>query len=289
VLLAVVAATLFAVAAVLQQRGARTEARMVPPGGRRFAFRLSERLLGSPVWLTGTVVDGIGFAAHASALHLGSLGVVQPVLTLTLPISLVIAGARPRSRLSSGDWSGVGLLCAGVALFLGVAAPSNGPARSSAILFAATVVTAAVIALCTVAGRGAGPAGRALSWGTAAAIAFGLTAALTKAAVADLTTAGIPGLLLDWPFWVLIVVGASGVLLEQGAFAAGPLAAAMLPITLVNPLTATVLGLLAWREHVGGGPFATLVSVLVGMALAGVGTLVVSRSALLQPPRPRVR
>lgn len=286
VLLAGVAAVLFAAAAVLQQRGARSEARMVRPASRRVAWQLVKRLAGSPVWLAGSTVDAAGFAVHATALHIGSLAVVQPVLTLTLPASLVLAGARTRSRPSGIDWVGVGLLCGGVVVFLAVTAPNEGPMRSAGALPLATLVTALLAAAFAMLGRDAGPTRRALAWGAAAAIAFGLTAALTKAATADLAAGGVARLLLDWPGWVLPVVAAAGVALQQGAFASGPLAAAMLPITLINPVTATLLGLLAWREHLAGGPFATVLAVLISLALVAAGTAIVSRSALLQR-RPR--
>jgi len=71
--LALVAAALFAVAAVAQQRAAAA----VPKdrvGGLRLVLTLARR----PLWWVGTLADVGGYAAQAAALGLGSLLLVQP-------------------------------------------------------------------------------------------------------------------------------------------------------------------------------------------------------------------
>lgn len=285
--LAVLAAVIFAFGSVLQQRGARSSSRMLLPGRRRKGLRLATLLAGSPVWLFGGLLALVGFGFHAAALHAGSLAIVQPVQTLTLPASLLLASARAH-HIAPADWAGIAALCGGVAVFLVVAAPHDGPLRNRAVLLLATVVTFGVIALLAVAGARADPGARGLLMGSAAAIGFALTAALTKAATTDLAEHGLAGLFMNFPFYLLVLAAVAGVGLEQAAFADAPLASVMLPVTLLNPIVATALGLVAWHEHLSSGAVAVLVAVLVGLAAATVGVSVLSRSTLLQPEPVRV-
>lgn len=286
--LAVVAAVLFAVSGVVQQRATHAASRLVLPGRSRAATRTAGRLLFSGPWLAGSAIALVGFGFHASALNLGSLSVVQPLLTLTLPVSIVLGGGRGR-RVPLGDWSGVVLMCAGVAAFLAVTASPAGAPRPRAILLTAVLIAVCVTAGLYLLGSRLPPAGRAAAWGSAAAIAFGVTAALTKAATEDLTRSGAAHTLADWPLWGLIVAAVSGVILEQAAFASGPLTAVMVPVTMLNPISACVLGEIGWHQHLAGSAGLVAVAIAVGLLLALFGVLMLSRSSLLAPPPVRVR
>lgn len=283
-----IAAVVFAAGSVLQQRGARSSARLVLPRTRRKGLRLAHLLLGSPTWLAGAALALIGFGFHATALHAGSLAIVQPIQTLTLPASLLLASARAR-RIARVDWLGIGCLCAGVAVFLVVAAPHDGPPRSRAILLLVTVILSGAIVLLRLAGSAAVGGTRGLLLGSSAALALGLTAALTKAATSDLAAGGAAELFGNWPVYGLLVAAVAGVGLEQAAFAGAPLATVMLPVTLLNPVAATLVGMVAWHERLGNGPIAVLAAVAAGIGLAAVGTSLLSRSPLLSDPKPRVR
>jgi hypothetical protein len=286
--LAVIAALVFAVGSVLQQRGAHASARLVLPHRRRKGLRLANLLLGSPTWLAGAGLALCGFGIHATALHAGSLAVVQPIQTLTLPASLLIAGARAH-RIARVDWLGIASLCGGVAVFLVISAPHDGPPRSRGLLLLVALVVTGLVALFWIAGEKAIASTRGLLLGSAAALALGLTAALTKATTSDLADGGIGHALANWPLYGLVVAAVAGVGLEQAAFAGAPLATVMLPVTLLNPVAATLMGMLAWHERLSSGALAVLVGILAGLALAAVGTSVLSRSPLLQEPPARVR
>jgi drug/metabolite transporter (DMT)-like permease len=288
VVLAALAAVLFAVGSVLQQRAAHASARLVLPHRRGRGRRLATLLSGSPTWLGGQLVILVGFACHASALHLGSLAVVQPVLALTLPASILIGGARGRHRPGAGDWAGIAALLAGVVLFLVVSSPSDGPPRPAWTLALASAVATGVSGLLALAATRSGPVGRALLLSTASSTLLALAAALTKAVLGTLTTAGLLAVVADWQLYALVIAGVSGVVLEQMAFSEGSLAAAMVPITLLNPVVATLLGLVAWHETLAAPPTAIAVGVCVGIVLAGAGAGLLSRSALLRPAPARV-
>jgi len=87
---------------------------------------------------------------------------------------------------------------------------------------------------------------------------FGLTAALIKA-VGDQLGSGLVVVLTHWPIYALLVIGPSGLLVNQVAFQAGPLSASPPASTAVDPLASIVLGLLlfdgkATRQTVGSHP-----------------------------------
>src|SRR4051794_8044850 len=91
---AVVAALFFAVSAALQQSAARTAALAAPATGpARWlpALALLRGLARNRWWLAGWAANICGFALHAVALHLGSIGAVQALMTLQLLFALPLA------------------------------------------------------------------------------------------------------------------------------------------------------------------------------------------------------
>lgn len=288
VLLAVVAALLFALSAAFQHRAAHGASRLVIAGTKSAGRRTFGRLLGSPTWLIGAGLAGVGFGFHAAALQLGSIALVQPLLTLTLPISVIVGGARERRTIERSDWAALATMCLGVVAFIAVTAAPAGAARPRGVLFLGVVAAAGLTALLTVVGRGMGPAGRATMWGCAAAVAFGITATLTKAMTADLASGAPLTALTDWPLWGLLLAAVAGIGLEQAAFAAGPITAVMVPVTLLNPVAACVIASFGWHQSLLGGAAVVLAAISVAIALSVAGVVLLSRSALLQPAPRRV-
>lgn len=286
---AVVAAVFFAVSAVCQQRAAHGVVRLVVPGRRSAGRRTAQRLVGSRLWLTGSALAGLGFAFHATALQLGSVAFVQPVMTLTLPVSVLLGAARAKLRIASWDWLSLGVMCAAVVAFLTVTAAPTGAARGRGLLFTGTVVAIAIVVALVVIGRLLGSAGRAALWGAAAAGSFGITATLTKATTGDLATHGLGATLTSWPLYLLIIAAVGGVALEQAAFAIGPLTAVMVPVTLLNPLGATLIASFGWHQRLLGGAVFATTMILIAVVLATVGIIMLARSSLVQPAPARVR
>src|SRR3954453_19352013 len=83
VTLAVVAAFLYALGTVLQEKGATEEG---SDAGMRadFLARLAQR----PVWLLGVGIELVGFALQATALGLGRLIIVQPIQVTSVVFAL---------------------------------------------------------------------------------------------------------------------------------------------------------------------------------------------------------
>jgi hypothetical protein len=105
---------------------------------------------------------------------------------------------------------------------------------------------------------------------------------------------GGPGAVLsNWSLYVLVAAGAATMLLASHALAAGPLAASQPGFTIFDPLSACLLGVLLFGEHIRAGA-VDLAGEALAVAVVIAGAVVLSRSCLALgesrspscPPRP---
>src|SRR5258708_9079259 len=90
---------------------------------------------------------------------------------------------------------------------------------------------------------------RAAVLGCATGISWGFVAAVIKELSSHLGD-GIGAIVSSWSPYVLIVVGAATMLLASHALAAGPLAASQPGFTILDPFSASMLGLFLFGEHI---------------------------------------
>lgn len=276
-LFALVAAFLFALGTVLQQRVA---ARASDQEAVKAGFLL--RLVRRPLWLAGVAIDGLGTAAQAVALGIGRLVVVQPVLAMSVVFALPLGARLSGQRVGRREVSGALAVTAGLGAFLVVSDPAGG--REDAPLRAWLLAGALCVALSAAlvgAGIRARPSARAFLLGCASGVLFGLTAALIKVVVERLDE-GLGAVVLHWQLWALAAVGLVGMSLSQAALQTGVLAPAMAAMTALDPLTSIALGigLLDERPHSGTlGYVACAIS--LGVLVGGLAVLAASRP----PPR----
>ena len=284
-------------------------------GSRGFDPLLVFRLARRPVWLLGFAGMLAGFGCQLTALHFGPLAVVQPILAIELPFVFGYLAVTSPGRVGRGDWLAALAMSAGVAVFLVAASPSGGRDQAPAASWlAAGVIIVLAIAAAVAASRldrgpgrpggdvdpgarpgseaGPGQAGhseigagrpglpwRAACLGVATGIAWGFVAAVVKELSARLG-GGLAVVFTTWPVYVLMAAGAAAMLLTAHAMAAGPLAASQPGFTLLDPLTATILGVALYREDVDTSPAALAAQAVALVALA-VGARALSRGALL--------
>jgi drug/metabolite transporter (DMT)-like permease len=282
ILLAVAASFCTATASVCQRVGAQT----IQTTGfdARLVFRLARR----PVWLAGIASMILGFVLQLTALHFAPLALVQPILALELLIVfgyMAVLGRR-RVQMRGRDWMAAVGMSAGIGLFLGVASPSGGRLHASGTSWLqAGLVTfgAVILGLAVAAPQGRRPgvsrSRRAAVLGCATGISWGFLAAVIKELSSHLG-GGVDGILSSWSLYVLIVVGAATMLLASHALAAGPLAASQPGFTVLDPLSASLLGVFLFGEHVRTG-FPDLVAEVLALALVVAGASVLSHSCLV--------
>ncbi len=291
-ILAVLAACANATSSVLQRKANKRV-----PQKENMSLRQIRDLLRQPVWFGGIAAITVGFLLQASALGEGELSVVEPVLVLELPFTLIVASWVFRSRLGLREWVPTAAMTAGLAGLLYLLAPTAGAppelhwyewlagVGGNLLLVGFLVLMARRGSFRGVAKKDSGEHGaqhggsfRAAVLAVAAGSAFGLTAALMKAMTRTFE-AGILHAFTDWPIYAMVATGALGMFLTQSALNAGPLIAAQPGLTLSDPLISVLWGVMAFQEQVQQGWFILGQVACAAVIVAGVITL--ARSPLL--------
>jgi drug/metabolite transporter (DMT)-like permease len=284
-LLAVLAACANATSSVMQRKANREV-----PRKQNLSPRLIWSLAHQPTWFGGVLAITAGFLLQAAALGNGQLSVVEPILVLELPATLILASWVFRARLGWREWASIALMAAGLAGVLFALSPSGGQTanvRWYAWLTAIGINLAVAGALVAYgrrgpAGRGrsdkAGSARQAAVLGVAAGSAFGLTAALMKGMTGTFA-AGIGGVVTHWELYGMIATGVLGMFLLQSALNAGQLIAAQPGLTLTDPIVSILWGVLVFGERVRTGWF--VIPAVAGALMLAAAVLVLIRSPLL--------
>ncbi|MET0276135.1 MAG: DMT family transporter [Acidimicrobiia bacterium] len=275
VVLALLAAFLFAIAAVAQQRVAST--------ADAHGWRLFLALVKSPRWWAGTVSDNVGYLVQAGALAVGSLLLVQPLLVTMLLFALPLGARYAGRRITRASMWWAASLAVSLAVFLiaGNADPGvdNAPWRDWTVSLA--VCGAVVVAGLVIAARPGRP--RALGLAMVTGVMFGLVSALTKT-VTDQFGDGISELLSSWETYALIAVGVSGFVAQQLAFQAGSLEISFPAATVLEPLTAAVIGMAVLQERIQADG-ATWILIGVSVLVMVLATAALARAGVPTPPR----
>ena len=265
--LAIVAAFLFALAAVLQQRGAVTQG----AGGMSIGFFLN--LLRSPPWLLGSTALLAGYAVQGAALGKGRLVIIQPLLVSTIVFALPLGILLTHQVVTRRDWAAAAGVVAALATFIVVGAPAAGVDDAADWKWAVSSVVVIILAAgVMLVGRRARPGRRAAALGTVAGMLFGMSASLAKPVVEELDDSGLSAVLEDWRAWALVIMGVAAFLIQQGALATGQLAPAVATTSLANPVVASIIGIVILEERLAGGLLRKSVAVgaLVAAALCAI-------------------
>jgi drug/metabolite transporter (DMT)-like permease len=270
ILLALVAALLFALGTVLQQKASLDAPSTAEGSHSGLLLRMARR----PVWLAGIAADALGFGAQAVALTIGRIAVVQPLLIASVVFALPLGARLTGQHVGRRDVGAAVLVTVALAAFLVVANPSGG--RSDAPPHAWLIAGAALggaSALLALLARGAPRKLKAALLGAGAGLLFALSAALTKS-VGDEVRHGVLTALGDWHLYALALVGYASLTLNQLALATGALAPAIATSMALDPIASVVLGVTLFAETLS----ATTLGMAVGVAalaatLAGIAVL----------------
>ncbi|SEG92343.1 hypothetical protein SAMN04489712_13322 [Thermomonospora echinospora] len=270
VLLALVASLCNATASVLQRRGTLA----VPEGAGPLLF--ARTLLRRPVWLAGIAALIGGFVLQAAALGFGGLSLVEPLLVMELPFTMLIIALFFRARLSAQTWLATVAMTAGLAGLLVAAAPGAGisaPATADWVL-AALGVACAIAAMLVAAWLVRGSR-RTVLLGAATGVGFAFTAALMKGSTGILKSDPVQAL-TSWQPYAMVATGLFSLMLLQVTLHSGTLVAAQPPLTIIDPVASIILGALLFDEPIRAGPWIALE--LVGVGLIVYGAIEISRT-----------
>ncbi|MDJ1135627.1 DMT family transporter [Streptomyces iconiensis] len=279
VLLSLVSALCYALAAIVQERIASTTA----------PSRLG--LLRSGRWWSAALLQGGGALLHVVALGLGPLTVVQPLGVLTLVLAAPMAAVLVRRPVSRAAWRGIALVSAGLAgiLLLTGADGDDSLTRNGQFVLAGAVLGAVALLVCTAglvrrtAHGSRGPVLRSVTLALAAGVAYGAASVFVKTLADDWTSASLFAAL---PLLALIaVLAAAGLSASQASYRGGGLAAPLATATVANPVVAATAGIVLLGEGFRYGLSGVLLVSAAGLAAAwGLIVLTFDKAGMPRDP-----
>ena len=266
-LLAVLAAVLFAVGAVLQH-----EAAELSTSDGSLSLR---RLIKRRRWMLGQTATVLGTLGQVAALAVAPVAVVQPVLAVTLVVGLGLRAVRTRQAPLRLELIGAALTTGGLGVFLVAAQPAAGADHappSSLQVFLAVAISLSLVLGATLLGHGAHGA---VACGGAAGIAAGIAAVLISVGVRSMQQDGWAKALAGVTVWGALVVALVAIVAGQQAYARGALAWSLPSLILLDPLAAVPAAGLLLGEHLEHGSVAIWLPAAI---VAAIGVVVLART-----------
>lgn len=273
VLAALVAVCLNATAAVLQ-----ADVTHQVPGRGALEMRLLADLVRRPLWLLGTGAAAVAFLFQATALWFGPLVLVQPILVTSLLVTVALRAQLARRLPRASVVLGAVLCAGGLSLFLGLAHPHGGNgAITASDLVPLAPVLGGILVLSLLGAIGRRGNARAVPLAVAAGILYGVNAGLVKLVTRQLGESVLEPT-RHWELYLALACGLLGVQLNQAAFQAGTVPAAVAVITVTDPITSVAVGLVWLGERVDMNAFV-LAFEAFGFAAMVVGIVLLAREA----------
>lgn len=257
----------------------------------RYAHLPVTQLLRIPQFWLALGLNGLGAALHVTSLAFGPLSLIQPLGVLTLVIAVPFAAATAKRKVTRLELKGmvntvIGL--AGLALIITTTGAKETLAPIELVgLLIATVAVVGVLGFV-----GNKPGASTLWEAIAGGAAYAVCSALCQTVVVTVGDDGADVLLA--PITIVAVIGIAvfavvATLLTQRSYRNG-LAAPLAVTNLVNPATATVIGVVLLGEHLATTPLEVVLAVVCALAAGlGVAQLARARDVVPGPPAPAPR
>ncbi len=268
-LLAVVAAILIAAGTVLRQRASASNGAITAG------------------WWLGAAVALAGFGLQATALGLGSILVVQPLVVLAVLFALPMESWIDKRRMERSEWLWGLILVACVVSFLVLARPVSTDRRPNMLVMVITVgaLMLGIVAIVINAERCRSPHFCALCYGLAAGALFGVSALLIKAVAIRLYYDPV-SVFVHAEMYLLVVVVLLAIAAQQRGFGAGELQTSFPAMNVMEPLVAMVLGVALLGENIYvNAPTAVFLCVVAVVAAVAVVKLAQDSAASGQERR----
>ncbi len=275
-LLALGAALLFAVGAVAQQQVAATNSGAA--GGR-----LVLHLVTNPRWLAASLGNLFGYGLQASALAVGSLLIVQPLLIATLVFALPLGARWNAHVITRREIAWALAITITLAAFLLSGHPEGGhDVAPLADWWSSIAVCGGLVVGMSAISLASGARVRALGFAIVAGNCVGFASALTKSVV-HYVGEGPGALVGHWETYALVVIAAAGVFTQQLAFQSGSLAISFPATMILDPVVSVFVAIDVFGEQVqASGPEWILIGACAVVLVAG--TLALARAGAPTEP-----
>src|SRR3954451_18644932 len=270
----------FAASNALQHRVAGT----VPTSVAHHAIGVLAQVVRRPLWLLATTISFAALLLHATALKLGPIALVQPLMLVGVVIAVPVRAALDLTTPTWRELRAVLITVTGLAMFMWGVNPVTSTTRPSPVAAALMVsvgVGTAVVVLLTSRHLTGRPHHQASILGATSGVMFGLTAGMLKligTAVSSDHPAAVAALLA-----ALILAGVLGVAMNQRAYQIAPLSVSMPLLNVLDVLVAVTFGVLVFHEAPGHGPTVLAVQ-CIALGCLAVGLRQVARLGTRSAP-----
>lgn len=233
-----------------------------------------------PTWWLSLMLAWLAYGFQAVALAYGSLLVVQPVLVLSLLMTLLLAAHVERRPMEIDETFWATTLTAAVGVLVILGRPVPGTREAPPAEWVITVgIGAVIMAVVFVVAVGHDASISTFALGAVCGAIFGYLAVFSKKAVDTFVAGGVEGLLTAWPLYALLAAAVVGTIVQQYAFSAGNLAQSLPAMKIFEPLLAYALGLTLLGETFG-------VSTPLGWALMALAVLMMFAATFMLSRKP---
>jgi glycosyltransferase involved in cell wall biosynthesis len=269
IVLSCVAACCYGLAASLQN-GAVHAVSTASPASTGLSWRQLRRLATDRQWLFGLLATSAGALFHVLALSMAPLVVVQPIGVLAIGITVLLAVAGGRERLTAPTLFATLASTIGVGMFVVLAAGgADQGSQQPGVEVRITIATAVIVLLLGVTGMRAKGWLRAPALAAAAGVCFGLVSVLTRVVSEHVRSADLGGIGIGWVIGIPIAV-AAGAWFVQQAHASGRPDTVVACQSVVDPLVGVLVGAICFGEAGQTGP-VVVIGELACAVLAVVG------------------
>ena len=273
VALAIAGALCLAVGAAVQESAASSRPDVT-------GFRFLATLARDPMWLLGTVLMGIGVAAHLVALAYAPVTLIQPLGVTGLLVAVWAAARLHRRLLTRAEIAGAAAMTVGLAALVATLprhdAPPTDPNLTELGFLAFALATVLTVAALT-----RHRLRRAIALAVAAGACFGVASALIRliafAARNDASS------VVAWPTPVALALLVLGGALLQHSYRLGHFAVSYALLLIADPLVASLTAVSLFGEPLPVGGAAMGAAVAAAVIASGVALLVRSVPAPREP------
>lgn len=231
-------------------------------------------------YLVGVGLDVVGFALQVAALRLVPIYVVAAALAASIAVTGVVAAWVLSARLSSAEWTAVGVVCVSLVVLALAAGPGHFRHAPAGLGWALLGVVAAMFIAGAAAGRLPDRA-RALALGLGAGTGFGVVEVAVRLIEAiDPTKRAF---YTNPALYAAAAGGAAGFLLLTSALHRGSVTTAVAGMVVGETLAPAFVGVV-WLGDTAREGLGWLV--IAGFAVAVCGTLVLARFGEAPHPEP---
>jgi drug/metabolite transporter (DMT)-like permease len=222
-------------------------------------------------YLAGVGLDALGFALQVAALRLVPIYVVAAALAASIAVTGIVSAWVLSARLSSAEWTAVGVVCASLVVLALAAGPGHFRAAPRALRWSLLGVVAVVFIVGAAAGR-LPDRPRALALGLCAGSGFGVVEIGVR--LIDVLDPTNPAFYTNPALYAAVAGGLAGFLLLTSALHRGSVTTAVAGMVVGETVAPAFVGV-AWLGDTSRAGLGWLV--VLGFAVTVSATLMLAR------------